>query len=382
MHTKPVNTLTVGDIKMSISVDIESARRAFTAAYELAETAADPSWEARIAHLSKICEKGNRTHIAFIGTALLAKATNLDVDVFAIKAKAGTPGAYSARRVVQHALVPEARRLQVDIGVSGKEPLNNQPYFQNRVVSRTMVVHSTAEGALDTVCAILEELSPIRDRARALSALAAYIKVRRTYWRPPAPYSSPEAALALTEFIQRIEDFVLEASEGGRRAQAIAAGLMDAFQDGGIVETGRVNDPSREVPGDIAVFDPQEDDSAPVLRMVIEVRDKSVTDADVDTFAARASASVGRAAVLAVALGQGPIDVKSAQTLAAKRGLDLQVFVGWSPYARQIFFWSPDDAAKAIRAAHAFVYQRLIELECSSDAQKAWLAWHPPGSNA
>ncbi len=368
---------------MSVTVDIESARRVFVAAYALATSNRhDTNWETRIDNLSRICESVNKTHIAFIGTALLAKATNLNVDVFAIKAKAGTAGAYSARRVVQHALVPEARTLKVDIGVSGKEPLNNQPYFQNSVVTREMVVHSTAKAALHAVYEILEVLTVIRDTAEAMSALAAFIKVRRSYWKAPAPYSSPEAALALTEFIQRIEDLVLEDSEGGRRAQAVAAGLMDAFQDGAIVETGRVNDPSRSVPGDIAVYDPPEDESTPTLRMVIEVRDKQVTDADIHTFSSRAATVVGRAAILAVALGQEQIDVPSAQKVAADLGLDLQVFVGWTPYARQIFFWSPDDAAKAIRAAHEFVYQRLVELECSSEAQRAWLEWRPPGANS
>jgi hypothetical protein len=366
---------------LSIRVDIERARQLFSAAREIAETHADPAWEARIQHLSEICEKSNRTHIAFVGTALLAKATNQDVNVFAIKAKANTPGAYSARSVVQHALVPEARRLKVDIGVTGKEPLNNQPYFHNSLVSRQMVVHSTAHDALNAVCDILEHLAVIRDPDQTLSALAAYIKVRRSYWKPPAPYSSPEAAMALTEFVQLIEDFVLEDSEGGRRAQAIAAGLMDAFQDGGVVETGRINDPSRELPGDIEVYDVLEDEST-VLRMLIEVRDKAVSEGDVDTFAARAAIHVGRAAVLAVALGQGEIDIKSAQRRAAEHGLDLQVFVGWSTYARQVFFWSPEDAAKAIRAAHSFVYERLIELECSPRSLRSWLEWRPPGASA
>jgi hypothetical protein len=279
-------------------------------------------------------------------------------------------------------LAPEARRLKIDIGVTGKEPLNNQPYFRHHVVSREMVVHARAKAALEAVCTILDELSMIHDRNVLVSALAAFVTVRQRYWKPPAPYSSPEAALALIEFVQLIEDFVGENSEGGRRAQAVAAGLMDAFQRGNTVETQRINDPSREIPGDIAVYDASDVDQDPILRMVVEVRDKIVTDADVHTFSSLASGAVGRAAILAVSLGQEALQVAAAQQTAAEHGLDLEVFVGWTPYARQIFFWSPDDATKAIRAAHEFVYQRLIDLECSTEALESWLEWRPPGFNA
>lgn len=367
---------------MSAAIDLEVARQTFANSLELADAGgADPVWEAGIANLSNICETAPKTHIAFIGTALLAKASNLAVDVFALHVKAGTPGAYSARTVAQHVLVPAARLAKVDIGVSGKEPLNNQPYFRHHHVSREMVVHSRAKGALDAVCDLLDELSKVTDSEGALSALAAFVVVRRKYWKAPAPYSSAEGALLLIEFVQLLEDFVAENSEGGRRAQAVAAGLMDAFQNAGFVETQRINDPSRDIPGDIAVYDTADESSA-MPRMVVEVRDKHITDNDLDIFSAQAAKVVGRAAMLAVSLGQPQIDIATAQKKAAAIGLDLAVFVGWTPYARQIFFWHPEDAAKAIRAAHEFIYERLIDLECSTEAQGAWLEWRPPGANA
>lgn len=367
---------------MSASVDLDVARSTFDRAVILADGGgADQAWEKRIVYLSKVCETAPKTHIAFLGTALLAKASNLAVDVFALHVKAGTPGAYSARAIAQHILVPGARLAKVDIGVSGKEPLNNQPYFRHHYVSREMVVHSRAKAALEVVCDLLDDLSTVANLESALAALAAFVIVRKGYWKEPAPYSSPEGALVLIEFVQLLEDFVSQNSEGGRRAQAVAAGLMDAFQDAGAVETQRINDPSRDIPGDIAVYHTT-DESAPVPRMVVEVRDKPVTDSDLDIFSSQAAKMVGRAAMLAVSFGQQPLDISSAQARAARLGLDLEVFIGWIPYARQIFFWSPDDAAKAIRAAHEFIYERLIDLECSAEAQEAWLEWRPPGSNA
>ena len=50
-----------------------------------------------------------------------------------------------------------------------------------------------------------------------------------------------------------IQALVEDASENGRRAQAVVAGLMDAFAGAERVESGRVNDPSRRHPGDVCV---------------------------------------------------------------------------------------------------------------------------------
>ena len=55
----------------------------------------DPSWEERIQHLSEICERSTRTHIAFLGTAPLAKPVTLDADAFAVN-RSNTPGTYDS----------------------------------------------------------------------------------------------------------------------------------------------------------------------------------------------------------------------------------------------------------------------------------------------
>src|SRR5437879_199656 len=87
-------------------------------------------WIDRTRRLSALCEHGPRTHIAMLGTALLAKATEPRIDVFALKTSAGTPGAYSARALAKDVLAANAPRLGIHLGVSGREPLNNQPYFR------------------------------------------------------------------------------------------------------------------------------------------------------------------------------------------------------------------------------------------------------------
>ena len=87
---------------MSIRFDKDKAMAVVRAAAAEANAGQiHPDWLAKVARLSMLCEKGgSRTHIAFLGTAMLAKALRLDVDLLAIKpSKArGNPGAYSARR--------------------------------------------------------------------------------------------------------------------------------------------------------------------------------------------------------------------------------------------------------------------------------------------
>lgn len=137
----------------------------------------DPDWERRITSLSEACATVSRTHIAFLGTAILAKCIEPDVDVFAIKAEGGS-NAYSARGLCHGALVPNAPELDINLGVTGREPLNNQPYFRSMRVSRDMPVRSTAQPIIEELCDILEVLATAgEDEAR--KALRAFIQVRR-----------------------------------------------------------------------------------------------------------------------------------------------------------------------------------------------------------
>ena len=112
------------------------------------------------------------------------------------------------------------------------------------------------------------------DPAVAQAALAAYVAVRRRY-QPRYESSSVDASIAAERLAAVISAFVEANSEGGRRAQAVVAGLLDiAFGTDRIV-TGRINDPSRKHPGDICVKGEQDvTDDEPQWEKSIEVRDK------------------------------------------------------------------------------------------------------------
>jgi hypothetical protein len=330
---------------------------------------ASPDWDLRLRELSILCDTAPKTHIAFVGTALLAKATDPGADVFALKVSAGTPGAYSARSLTKGVLAPLCRDHEVHIGVTGREPLNNHPYYRESRVFRQMLVHAKARPVLEKVCDLLDQLALIDDRSELLKALASFISVRRTYWSKAKAYVSQEAVLKLSGLIRRIEIFVWGDSEAGRRAQAVATGLMDVLEGTANVETSRVNDPDQRFPGDVAV---RAVDGG--LSRVLEVRDKPVSMADLRAFVAKAAAvGVARAGVLAVAQDQEPLDVRAAQIAAAQKGLALEVFLGWAGYLHQLLFWMPSDIPFPVDEAHRRIYERIVELECSPEGQELWL---------
>jgi hypothetical protein len=130
---------------------------------------------------------------------------------------------------------------------------------------------------------LVDELQGVEpDGAR--EALRAFIAVRRRYQRA---YRTAGAAGAITpdELIVAVQRLVSADSEGGRRAQAAAAGLLDVFAGTGRVQSGRVNDPSRHYPGDVAVLAADTaEGGADAYEKAFEVRDKPVRFSDVALF--------------------------------------------------------------------------------------------------
>jgi hypothetical protein len=77
-------------------------------------------------------QRSSKLHIAFFATAILAKTIDPKADLFAIKPEnaPGNANAFSARSLCHSVLVPLSAELGFSLGVSGREALNNQPYFR------------------------------------------------------------------------------------------------------------------------------------------------------------------------------------------------------------------------------------------------------------
>jgi hypothetical protein len=333
----------------------------------------DQRWQERVEELSRLCEVGKaRTHVAFLGTSILARATDSTVDLFAIKPTRydGEGEAYCARNLCERVLVPLAAELGIHLGVTGRQPLNNQPYFRiNRLGDNTSVRKGGAKAAFDYAVELVHILQALNNTAEARRALRAFIAVRRRF---QPRYASDEGELKVTpeSLVDCIATLVGENSEGGKRAQAVVAGLFDIFAGDDRVESGRINDPSRKYPGDVCIGSHEE-----VWEKAIEVRDKPVSTQDVQIFGKKCvDMGVREAAVVMASPRQLRLDDAALAAWAAGFGIGLTLFYGWSTFVDQALFWAPPSKPDAALEAVERIEVRLIAVEASPEAVLRWQA--------
>lgn len=338
----------------------------------LASDKGDPAWIAKVEKLSQLCEEGvSKTHITFLGTAMLAKALDLRADLFAIKPAHAKDNAhaFSARTLCHAVLVPLAAELGISLGVTGREPLNNQPYFRMTRLDDGTPVHGGGRAAFDYMLELVRELQALTSEDGALGALRAYIGVRMGY---QPRYGVREGAVQITpeRLTLAIIEFVRADSEGGKRAQAIVAGLLDVFATPDRVESGRINDPSRKYPGDVCVRYAANPET---FEKAFEVRDKPVAASDVQIFGKKCvDMRVPEAAVVMASERQPSLDAAQLAQWAAGFGLGLTLFHGWPAFIDQVLFWSA--LPKFVAANHAvpLIHDRLVAVEAAPESVALW----------
>ncbi len=332
----------------------------------------DVSWVEKVEELSRLCEEGvSKTHIAFLGTAMLAKSVNREADLFAIKPEHArdNPSAFSARTLCHSVIVPLAAELGISIGVTGREPLNNQPYFRMTRLDDGTPVHAGGRAAFDYMLELVRELQDVPDEAPARAALRAFIAVRRRY-QPRYTDIEGETPIAPDKLTTAISRLVLDNSERGKRAQAVVAGLMDVFAGPERVESGRIHDPSRKYPGDVCVRSEADPNT---WEKAIEVRDKPVAVSDVQTFAKKCiDMAVREAALVMVSEHQETLDAAALTRWANGFGIGLTLFHGWDGFIEQALFWSELPKPVAASRAVGFIHQRLVMVEAAPEAVVLW----------
>jgi len=357
---------------VAVKADIDK-RLARGVLYEEAAKAAaghiDPTWVKPIEQLSEAATGKSLTHIAFLGTAVLAKCVDPSIDVFAVKKSAG-PGAYSARGLCHGVLVPNAPELDINLGVSGREPLNNQPYFRIERLTREAPVRSTTRGVLNLLCDILDRLQDSSEE-QARQALRAFIDVRRRHGTRYSRSIDDRLSISLGDLTNAVETLVEQNSEGGRRAQAVVAALMDVFAGQERVDARRVNDPSRTIPADVNVRRA----GGEGWERAFEVRDKPVSREDLYVLASKCAGSDVDEAVMVAIAPSPPIKLlEEAKAWSADRGVTLTVFSDWSSLIEQSLHWSPSSTLAAASQLPARIEQRLIDAEVSEEALTLWRA--------
>ena len=350
---------------------IDQSRARMILYEEAAKAAAghvDRRWMRPIEAISKLAEESNAlTHIAFLGTAILAKCTAPQIDVFSVKVSSG-PNGYAARSLCQRVLATNAPELDIHLGVTGREPLNNQPYFRIDRLTREAPVRSTAQGVLNALCDLLDRLQDAsEDEARA--ALRAFIDVRRRYGTRYARVISDDMVISVPDLVTAVEGLVGATSEGGKRAQAVVAALMDVFASSERVDVSRINDPSRDAPADVNIRRRSGDG----WERVFEVRDKPVSREDLYHLMSKCQqAGVEEAIMVAIAPSPPVSLLEQAQAWGADRGVALSLYSSWADLIREVLVWAETSTLSATAALPGRVEQRLIDLEATPEALELW----------
>lgn len=328
----------------------------------------DPSWIRHTETLSKLCEEGNaRTHIAFIGTAILAKSVDRRADLKWVKPSHAkdAPFAFSARTLAEGVLVPVSADLGFHIGVTSPQPLNNQPYFRMTYLGDATPIHAGGRPAFNYVLELVKLLDLMNeDQARA--AMRAYITVRSRY-QPRYADAPGELHVTPASLEAAIQSFVGENSEGGKRAQAVVAGLFDTAFGEANVESARINDPSRSHPGDVCVV------IGGATVKAVEVKDKPVTFNDVQIFGKKAvDMGASDAAYVMVAAKQDQLNERTLNAWAEGFGLSLTLFYGWTSLVQEALYWSNRPARAASKFAAERIRLRLVAVEAHPDTIVRW----------
>jgi hypothetical protein len=218
------------------------------------------------------------------------------------------------------------------------------------------------------LCDLIDRLEASSEE-QTRQALRAFIDVRRRYGARYSRAVADQVHLSVHDLIEKIETLVSGASEGGKRAQAVVAGLMDVFAGEDRVDARRVNDPSRSIPADVNVRKA----SGSGWERAFEVRDKAVAREDLFHFVRKClDFEVPEAVMVAIAPNPDLSLLDEARRWAAQRGVTLTLFSDCPTLVEQALHWAATPSLEGATRAPARIEQRLIEVEASEEAVELW----------
>lgn len=289
-------------------------------------TALVDAWRDRVMGLGALCPHGrSSTVVAALGTAILAKATDQRVDVFALLDRGEAPDSYSARSLADGVWARHRAELDVDLGANGANPLNNTPFIGKTRIDEITGVRNQAGWAHFITC--MEALKSLPSSAEARQALRGFILARSRSLLPSLNVA-PQAGDDLTSsaLLEAIDGYVAEDSEGGRRAQACVAALLDAAFGSDRVVVGVINDPDRHAPLDVSVTD-----GGDGFVIAMEVKDKPVLDCHVRSSIEKTvkDHSLRNLGFVAVSKQQEIRNFDDVTRWAARHGVKVTIFLDW-----------------------------------------------------
>lgn len=350
---------------MGLTVNQEDASIVLEEAADWADSER-PVPEAWIDWTNRIDASPSKTFTVALGTAILAKATNPSVDALALKATSGS-NAYSARAVAHKVLVPGAVQRGYDLRATGREPLNNQPFFRYDRIDEIDRIHSNARPFLPDLVAACSAVNALSTN-EAKAALAAFLRVRMDAARGREPVDIQDSDISMQSLLERTEDFVLAKPEGGRRGQAFVAAAFDLVWLN--VRSSRINDPSRRFPGDVQIID------GPVTTLAVEVRQKEVSYIEALQFAETArDGDVQCGLMVMLAPDQQRFDeLDLFMDAESMHGVTLDTIYGVQDMLISAAVWCGKPLAYVLTEFPRRMVIRLGEIDASEAAVKQWAA--------
>jgi hypothetical protein len=332
-------------------------------AYQLARQSAPlpPEWLERV---KRIEDAPSKTYVAALGAALLAKATNAEVDALSRTVDASDRG-YSIRSVGEF-MATKTDVMGFDLGVPGKWPLNNSPFYRNNArIDRFEHNEPRSKPYYDDLVRYLRELDRL-DANEATHALAAFLTRRIAYaaMRRERRRVLVATSARLLDVIEISRLFVTEDPEGGKRGQAFAAAALDLAHDD--VRLRSINNPN---PIDVSAWESG--------RMILGVEVKQLPVEDsvaLDLARDVAAASCDRALLIALHGAQLRFDLPRIRREALEvHGVLLDIAVSVEAVIAAVLMNSRLPLTGAATALQESVFRRIQEHDLSDASVERWL---------
>ena len=266
---------------MSVDVNKDTAIAVLLKALENPVKATDSIGEV----ITGILRGSHKTYKYVLFTALLAKATNEDVDVLSIQAGDDSSGAYDARSLCHKVVVPFEREYVPHSLGNSNEPYLNKPARFERLSLNNAVRSGNDKDVLSHLVDILPQ---IKTKEEAFKYLSSAIDVLQQISREYEQKFEIKGIQVPDENTQAILDYIDRATEKaceGETCPLIVSSLETLCFPNNKVVAHNVNEcgaSSKEV-GDIDIYSKSSStsiDDGLVLTSAIEVKDKDFSEQD------------------------------------------------------------------------------------------------------
>jgi hypothetical protein len=350
---------------VGITIDIREAetvleRAALRAA---SDEPVDRLWEQRARELEEW--PSNRVAIAAFGAALLAKATNGDIDALSLTEDSG-PNGYRPRNLAKTVLADKRDNFKYALGTPGSDPLAASPWFGN--VERIDLITKWRRNMRVRADRLVSWLGGLK-ADEAEDALVAFLRVRMEVYAAAKELRFlsrvDPAKVSYEDLVATVRSFIQANPEEGRRGAAAAAA---AFAAAGYEAVARpINDPG-QIDVDVKL-DGQ-------LLIGIEIKQKPATPQDaLDIAEGVAAAGASKALLCALDPAQARLDDERLIVRAdSDCGVGLQIVYSVSDLLRLAMFSSGVSRGDFLAAFPAELARFLEVLNASQDARERWKA--------